>query len=128
MRGRGRLVALAALAAGLIGFLALTGPSPDLEVSGTVRRFGGVCLELERWNLFGWRLVGQAHSVSDMQNGVWHPATAEPPCVEVEHREYLVRPPFDAPNGIYRLCGLADEEPCIEFRRVPFRGTPERDA
>ena len=124
MRGRGRLVALAALTAGLIGLLALTGPNPDLEVSGTVRRFGGVCLELERWNLFGWRLVGQTHSVSDMQNGVWHPASNDPPCVDVEHREYLVRPPFDAPDGTYRLCGVVDDEPCVEFRRVPFRGTP----
>ncbi len=125
MTARGRIVAAAALVVGLLTLLSLTGPQPDLTVSGTVRRFGGVCLELERWGLTGWRLVGQSHTVSDIQNGVWHPRAESPPCAQVQHREYLIRPPFDAPNGVYRLCGLDDERPCVEFRRVPFQGTPE---
>jgi hypothetical protein len=39
------------------------------------------------------------------------------PCAVVEERSYLVRV-FDQPPGVYRLCGLADDNACIEFRRA----------
>lgn len=104
--------------------LSLTGPQPDTTISGGIRRRGGVCLELERWAMLGWRTVGQSFTVSDIQTGTWHPPLNEPPCAEVPTALYLIRLPFDATTGVYRLCGLADDQACIEFRRVPFRGTP----
>jgi len=118
---RSLILAVAGLAAALIVFFAATGPRPGTEVSGSVRRAGGVCLELERWSLLGWTVVGQTHSVTDMQNSVWRPPQEDPPCAQVPEREYLVRV-FGERTGIYRLCGLADENPCVEFQRVesPF--------
>lgn len=117
------LVGGVALAA-LFTLLASTGPRPDIEHSGTVRRLGGPCLELERWDLFGWNVVGQTYSVEDTMTGNWHDPVPEPPCSELEDRQILVRLPTDAPNDIYRLCGLTDDRQCIEFRRVPFEGSP----
>ena len=95
-----------------------------MQVSGTVRRFGGVCLELERWQLFGWGVIGQTYTVSDTQDGVWHPATEQPPCQNLPDQNFLIRPPFDAPNGAYRMCPLADQQPCIEFSKIPFEDSP----
>lgn len=118
MGGRGRRVlAVAGLAVGLTFFLALTGPLVDEEVDAVVRRAGGVCLELERWTLLGWATVGQTHSVQDMRRSRWRPAVANPPCAVVTERVYLVRV-FAEPAGTYRLCGLADDNGCIQFRRV----------
>lgn len=85
---------------------------------------GGPCLQLERWDLFGWNVVGQTYSIVDTRTGAWHAPVADPPCVELSDREILVRLPIDSSFDIYRLCGLADEQRCIEFRRVPFEGTP----
>lgn len=116
--GRGRRVlAVAGLAAGLVLLLAITGPLVDEEVDAVVRRTGGVCLELERWTLLGWTTVGQTHSVVDVRRSRWRGAVADPPCAIVIEREYLVRV-FAEPPGIYRLCGLADDNGCIQFRRV----------
>ena len=121
---RGRLIAIGALVAAALVLLSLTGPRPDQEISGAIRRRGGVCLQLEKWGLFGWSVVGQTHTVADIQTGTWRPAIEDPPCAEVPDALYLVRLPFDAPNGTYRICGLDDDRTCIEFRRVPFTGTP----
>lgn len=110
--------------AGVLLLLATTGPNPDELASGTIRRFGGVCLELERWQLFGWGVVGQTYTVADTQNGIWHKAIDDPPCAAIPHGTWLIRPPFDGPNGAYRICPLADTEPCLEFTRVPFEGSP----
>ena len=119
-----KILAGSALVAALLVVLATTGPRPETEISGSIARFGGVCLELERWDLFGWRVVGQTHTVSDIQNGVWHEASDRPPCAAVPKQNYRVRMPFDAPNDSYRICGLADEQACVEFRRVPFESSP----
>ncbi len=119
-----KVLAGAALVAALIVVLASTGPRPSVEISGSVPRLGGVCLELERWDLFGWNIVGQTHSVADAQTGLWHQAMDTPPCAAVPKQIYRVRMPIDAAYDVYRLCGLADDQPCLEFRRVPFEGTP----
>ena len=119
-----KILAGSALVVALLVVLATTGPRPETEISGSIRRFGGVCLQLERWDLFGWRVIGQTHTVSDTQNGVWHKASDRPPCAAVPNQTYLVRMPFEAPNDTYRICGLADEQPCVEFSRVPFVGSP----
>lgn len=118
MGGRkGLVLGIAGLTVGITVVLALTGPQVEGEVAGSVRRSGGVCLQLERWGLFGWKVVGQSHNVSDMQSSAWVAPVAEPPCDEVEERDWLVRV-FDRPPGIYRLCGLADDNGCVEFRRA----------
>lgn len=119
---RGLILAVAGLTIALVVLFASTGPRPTEEASGSIRRSGGVCLELEHWSLLGWAPVGQTHSVEDMQNSVWRPPQDAPPCVDVPQREYLVRI-FDQPSGIYRLCGLADDRACVEFRKVPFENS-----
>jgi len=119
-----KILAGSALVVALLVFLATTGPRPQIEVSGSIRRLGGVCLELERWDLFGWRVVGQTLTVSDTQDGVWRERSDRTPCATVPEQNYLVRMPFDAPSDTYRICGLADEQPCVEFRRVPFESSP----
>ncbi len=121
---RGPLIVLAALALSLLVVLALVGPQPDRTVSGVIRRRGGVCLELEKWGLLGWTVIGQSYTVSDIGTGTWHPPVEEPPCTSIPEALYLIRLPFDAPSGVYRICGLADDQGCTEFRRVPFVGTP----
>ena len=118
---RGLLLAAVALTVALIVLLATTGPQPELEASGPVRRDGGICLQLERWSLFGWRAIGQTHDVEDVTMGFWHEPIDSPPCdSEVPEQIYLVRPPPDAPPGSYRICGIFDDEPCLEFVRVEF--------
>lgn len=117
------LIAGGAIAA-LLLVLASTGPRPDAVYSGVVWRVGGPCLELERWDLFGWNVVGQTFSIADTSTGDWHRPVPDPPCVELSDREILIRLPTDAPDDVYRLCGLADDRSCVEFRRVPFEGTP----
>jgi hypothetical protein len=118
MGGRGRRVmAVAGLVAGLALILAVTGPPVDEEIDAAVQRTGGVCLELERWTLFGWNRVGHTHTVEDIRKSNWRPATPDPPCAEVPEREYLVRV-FTEPPGVYRLCGLDDDNDCIRFRRA----------
>lgn len=115
-RGR-RVLAVAGLIAGLALLLTLTAPRVDDEVDAAVRRTGGVCLELERWTLLGWSIVGQTHTVEDIRRSRWGPALSDPPCAVVPERRYLIRV-FAEPPGIYRLCGLADDHGCLQFRRV----------
>lgn len=119
-----KILAGSALVIALLVVLATTGPRPETEISGSIRRFGRVCLQLERWDLFGWSVIGQTHTVSDTQNGIWHEASDRPPCAFVPEQTYLVRMPVEAPNDSYRICGLADEQACVEFRRVPFDRSP----
>lgn len=119
-----KILAGLALVVALLVVLATTGPRPETEISGSIRRFGRVCLQLERWDLFGWSVIGQTHTVSDTQNGIWHEASDRPPCAFVPEQTYLVRMPVEAPNDSYRICGLADEQACVEFRRVPFDRSP----
>jgi hypothetical protein len=83
-----------------------------------------VCLELERWTLFSWSVVGQTYTVEDVASGAWHEAVDDPPCVQVSEQNYRIRMPADAPYDVYRLCGLADDQQCLQFKRVPFEGTP----
>jgi hypothetical protein len=118
---RGLILAVAAFAVATVVLLASTGPRPSEEASGPIRRLGGACLHLERWSLFGWASVGQTHGVDDLRDGVWHDVMESPPCdPEIAEQTYLIRLPAHASTGSYRICGLADEEPCLEFRRVGF--------
>lgn len=117
---RAVLVAALALAAGAFAVLATTGPSPSEEASGVIRRQGGPCLRLERWGLIGWTTVGITQTISDTQNAGWIDEPPSPDCQEAPVQTYLVRLPRGGPDGVYRLCGIADGQPCIEFRRVPF--------
>ncbi len=110
--------------AALVLLLASTHPRPADRYSGVVRRLGGPCLELERWDLFGWNVVGQTYSIDDTRTGTWHDAVPDPPCQSLDDVQILVRLPLDAPEDIYRMCGLADDRACIEFEKVPFQGTP----
>jgi hypothetical protein len=114
---RGLIFAVAGLTVGIVSLLAITGPTVEQEVASSVRRTGGVCLELERWTLMGWSAVGQTHTVRDMQSSSWQPPVADPPCASVPERDYLVRV-FEQPPGVYRLCGLADDNGCVDFRRA----------
>ena len=117
------LAAIATLA-GLLLVLSLTGPTAEREVSGSLRREGGVCLSLERWGLMGWSEIGQTHTISDVQNAVWNPPTEDPPCSPVPTQNYLVRLPFSGPDGTYRICPLADDNPCVIVERVPYDPGP----
>lgn len=119
-----RLVVLGVAIGALLLLLVSTGPRPADEYSGVVRRLGGACLQLERWDLFGWSVVGQTFTIDDTRTGAWKVPVPDPPCRELSDRQILVRLPRDAPDGVYRLCGLADDRACMEFRRVPFEGTP----
>lgn len=73
---------------------------------------------MERWTLSGWQVGGQTHTVEDMENSVWHTPREDPPCAQIEEREYLVRV-FDRPTGTYRACELVDDNACVEFRVNP---------
>jgi hypothetical protein len=114
---RGLILAVASLILGLAVVLALTRPNVEMAATGQLRRLGGVCLELERWGLFGWSAIGQTRTVQELQNSRWQTPVEAPPCASVPEREYLVRV-FTQPPGVYRLCGLADDRDCVEFRRV----------
>ena len=121
-----RVLFVAGVAVGaLILLLASTHPRPAEQYAGVVRRLGGPCLELERWDLFGWNVVGQTYGIDDTRTGTWYEAVPDPPCRSLENDvQILVRLPLDAPEDIYRMCGLADDRACVEFEKVPFEGTP----
>jgi hypothetical protein len=105
--------------------LASTGPRPEREMTGTINREGGACLQLERWGLFGWDIIGQTYSVTDVRDANWHsPPALNPPCDVVPEAIYKVRMPLDARPAVFRICGLADEKACLEFTMVEFVGTP----
>ncbi len=123
MRPRGLrtpLVAAIIILTGLLLILSSTGPDPELEASNVVRRDGGVCLLLEKWGLFGWTAVGQIHTILESQQATWHPPGTELRCQDVPTQTYLIRLPIGGSDGVYRLCGLDGDGPCVEFRRVPF--------
>lgn len=118
---RALLLAVAGLTGALFVVLVLTGPRIEAEASGPVRRTGGVCLQLERWGLFGWNVVGQTYRVIDVRRGTWSPRQEPPPCAEsIPEQAYMIRLPDDTPTGRYRICGLNDDEPCLEFRKIEF--------
>lgn len=105
--------------------MATTGPRPETEMTGLMRRLGGACLQLEQWGLFGWDIIGQTYSVSDVRDANWHsPPLTNPPCDTVPEAEYLIRMPLNARPDVYRICGLADDRACIEFTMTEFVGTP----
>lgn len=104
----------------LISLMSFTGPRPETESSGVITRTGGVCLQLERWGLFGWVIGGQTYSESDITSGNWHrPPSSSPPCEETPEAEHEISLPPDAASDVYRLCGLADERGCLEFILTP---------
>ena len=109
----------------VIVLMSITGPRPETESSGVITRAGGVCLQLERWGLFGWAIGGQTYSEADIANGDWHqPPSSNPPCEDAPEADYEVSLPPDAAPDVYRLCGLADERGCIEFTLLPAEATP----
>ena len=114
-------VGLGALAAFLV--LSATGPSGDLQITGNVRRLGGPCLDLERWGLFGWKLVGQTGAVTQVTSGDWQLPLDAPVCEDVDDRLLLVRMPLDAEPGTYRICGRADDLACLIVDLVPFESS-----
>lgn len=118
---RALLLAVAGLMGALLAVLLLTGPRIEAEESGPIRRSGSVCLQLERWGVFGWAVVGQTYGVTDVRRGNWTSPQEPPPCDEsVPEQAYMVRLPDHTPTGRYRICGLNDEEPCLEFRKIEF--------
>lgn len=114
------MVGVLVLAGAALAVLATTGPSPDEEVSSVVQRHGGACLRLERWGLIGWETVGITQTIADTQQANWMGEAPMPECQDAPIQTYLIRLPRGAPDGTYRICGLAETEPCVEFRKVPF--------
>ena len=104
----------------LLAVLVSTGPEGEVQISGNVRRFGGPCLQLEQWGLFGWEVVGQTLTVTQVTSGNWQIPVDNPPCSEVDESLLLVRMPLDAKPDTYRICGLADERVCLTVDVVPF--------
>lgn len=104
----------------LLIVLASTGPQGDVEISGNIQRLGGPCLQLEQWGLFGWVVIGQTTTVTQLTSGNWQTPVEDPTCPEVTENSFLVRLPIDARPDTYRLCGLADERACITLDLVPF--------
>ena len=119
-RVRTALVVGLMLAGAVFAVLATTKPSPSQEVSSLVRRHGGACLRLERWGLIGWEAVGVTETIADTRQARWLDEPSALQCQDAPIQTYLIRLPAEGPDGIYRICGLADSEACVEFRRVPF--------
>lgn len=112
------VIALAAMA--VILLMAFTGPSPETQVSASITRTGGVCLQLEQWGLFGWVIRGQTYTESDLAEASWHtPPSSNPPCEQAPIAEREVRLPDGAAPDVYRLCGLADDLGCLQFGFTP---------
>jgi hypothetical protein len=106
----------------LLLLMASTGPNPDQRLTSNFRRVGGPCLELEQWGMFGWTVVGQTHSLSQVTSGQWQVPMEGPPCTDIQDTQILVRMPATAPFDDYRICGIADDQGCITFQLVPFFG------
>lgn len=109
----------------LLLLMASTGPNPDQRLTSNFRRVGGPCLELEQWGMFGWKVIGQTHVLSQTTSGDWQAPTEDPPCNDIDDTQILVRMPLNAPFDEYRICGLADDRGCITFQLVPFFGDGE---
>ena len=107
----------------LFALLAVTGPNPETEMSYTIHRMGGPCLQLEKWGLFGWDVIGHTSRLTQVTEGDWQRPGVESDCQDIDDRLILVRLPPDATPGSYRICGLADDLPCMTVRAVPFEGT-----
>jgi hypothetical protein len=123
---RSRLIGIAAAAAVLIAVMSFTGPRPQAQITGEITRAGGVCLQLERWGLFGWVIVGQTYSELDVAGAEWRtPPSSNPPCEESPEPEHPIRLPSNAAPDVYRICGLADELGCLEFTLVHPATAPE---
>ena len=118
---RPRVIGIVVAAVAVISLMAFTGPRPDTEVSSPViTRTGGVCLQLEQWGLFGWVIRGQTYTGSDLAGANWRtPASSNPPCEEAPTAAQEVRLPDGAGPDVYRLCGLADDLGCLQFRFTP---------
>ncbi|HSJ82237.1 MAG TPA: hypothetical protein VLA91_00320 [Acidimicrobiia bacterium] len=115
-----RMVVVALAAVAVIFVMAFTGPSPETEVTSSVTRSGGVCLQLEQWGLFGWVIRGQTYTETDLAEANWHtPASSNPPCEQAPIAEQEVRLPDGAAPDTYRLCGLADDLGCLQFGFTP---------
>lgn len=118
---RSKLIGIALAVAAVVAVMAFTGPNPETRVStAVVTRDGGVCLQLEQWGMFGWVIRGQTYTASDVAGGNWHTrASTNPPCESVDPARQEVRLPDAAAPDVYRLCGLADELGCVQFRFTP---------
>jgi hypothetical protein len=115
-----RIVVIAVAAAAVILLMAFTGPNPETQVTSSVTRTGGVCLQLEQWGLFGWVIRGQVYTESDLADSNWHtPASSNPPCEQAPIGDQEVRLPQGAAPDVYRLCGLADDLGCLQFGFTP---------
>jgi hypothetical protein len=114
---RRRSVWVGAAAIVLIAVMATTGPRPDIETTGPIQRAGGVCLQLEEWGMFGWVIVGQTYTRTDLEEADWHtPPVGNPTCASVATAEYTIRMPAGAGPDVYRVCGLDGDRGCTEFR------------
>ncbi len=107
----------------LLVVLVTTGPKGDVEISGNIQRLGGPCLQLEQWGLFGWVVIGQTTTVTQLTSGNWQVPVDDPQCPDVNEKSFLVRLPVNARPDTYRLCGLADDRACITLELVPFVAT-----
>jgi hypothetical protein len=116
---RSRLIIIAILAAGLIVVMATTGPHAEVEATGSIVREGGVCLQLEQWGLFGWVIVGQTYTSADIAEADWHmPPVSDADCEHVAPADQEINLPSGAEPDVYRVCGLDDNEPCLDFNLV----------
>lgn len=104
----------------LLILLSSTGPNPDTEFTGRVRRLGGPCLTLEQWGLFGWATIGQTTTLTQATTGKWQNLSDGLECNDVDDSLILVRMPIGAKPGVYRICGVADDEACTTLHLVPF--------
>jgi hypothetical protein len=112
-----------------VGLLALvvllysTGPNPETEFSGSIRRMGGPCLTLDQWGLFGWTTIGQTASMTQATTGKWQLPSDDLGCDDVDDSLILVRMPIGSRPDAYRICGIADDTACLTLQLVPFEST-----
>jgi hypothetical protein len=101
-----------------VGLLALvvllysTGPNPETEFSGSIRRMGGPCLTLDQWGLFGWTTIGQTASMTQATTGKWQLPSDDLGCDDVDDSLILVRMPIGSMQFVQtdlaeRLLGIA---------------------
>jgi hypothetical protein len=100
--------------------LSLTGPNPQIEFTGNIRRMGGPCLRLEQWGLFGWSLIGQTTTLTEVVAGDWQEPSDGPECNDLDDSLIMVRMPIGAAPDSYRICGRADDRGCLTVELVPF--------
>lgn len=104
----------------LLVLLSSTGPNPETEFSGSIRRMGGPCLILEQWGLFGWATVGQTATMTQATTGKWQTPSDDLGCEDVDDSLILVRMPIGSNPAVYRICGAADDRACLTLQLVPF--------